>query len=387
MLKRGALLVVVAIGVAVPAALGQCPGYKGSPPSNLACEIATTQPAYTAAASGNQSALGAVGATMATQLSQLPIATAASAATTVWDPNIATYRTVEDVGPIMTQRGDTIGKHKFLVSFSYQRFAFDSIDGIDLTHINVVNQYQSPGTLYSLRSEMRMDFRVDQFVPVVSYGLANNVDVSVVVPFSNVTLKTQRAAGNIFSASSDGSLIYTTTSSTTTVGDLPSRYFVGGASGIGDVIAGVKWKVAAPSDKTSIAIGTQVRFPSGNSYNYLGSGAWGIKPYVVWSRRTSRITPNFDAAYQWNGTSPLYTDAIGSKLHLPGSVIYNGGADMKLASKVSFSAELLGQYVIDGPRVKVGTPDVPFAAPFGADISTLNQYRSSYTMNNLSLVF
>ncbi len=151
-------------------AFGQCPGYNPSANTNLACAIATTSPSQSTAP-----ALGTtVGATMATQLSQLPIVTAVSSAGLVFDPSIGTFRVSQDLGPIFTQRGDTIGRHAALLSLTYQRFNFDEVDGIDLKHLGIVNAVSSTQHAFN---DMRVDFRVDQFVAVGTYGLTNRVDV------------------------------------------------------------------------------------------------------------------------------------------------------------------------------------------------------------------
>lgn len=381
-----ALLLVVMGCVLLPVAQAQCPGYQ-APPSivtNLACQLATTAPSQS-----TTPALGTtVGATMATQLTQLPIATASSAAFTLFDPSIGSYRTVSDVGPILTQRGETIGRHKLLTFFSYQYWNFDSIDGIKLSNVPVVNQTTSTlpagGTLVSsYRSPLDINFNINQYVAGATFGLTDRIDVSVVVPFSGVHMISQRAAGD--PTTGEGSLVFQTGAGPQAPVALPAKYFDGTGSGVGDVLAGFKWKVASLSERTSLAIGSYVRFPSGDPYNYLGSGAWGIKPYAVISHRTSHITPNAGVAFQWNSTSPLYTDVQGHQLNLPPSLLYTGGVDIKATNRLSFSAELLGQCVINGPRLQLrDTPAIPISVP-GYDVSSVTQVVQSYAMNNASL--
>lgn len=369
MLKASKLFgVLIAACSLVPISLAQCPGYTPPHNVNLACAIATSSPSQDLSPAVST----AVGATMATQLSQLPIATAASGAGLVFDPSIGGFRVSEDIGPILTQRGDTIGKHKALVSLTYQRFAFDDIDGIDLKHLNVVNR---AGNLYAY-NDMRVDFRVDQFVALATFGLTDRVDVSFLLPFSFITLKSQRRPGDAINKT--GSLAYSDFGVVSQPSALGSKYFPGSASGIGDVMGGIKATVFKSSDeKTSIAIGGQMRFPTGDVYNYLGSGAYGVKPYVVISHKTSRITPNFMLAYQWNSASPLNNDQ-----DLPGSLAYSGGADIKIVKRLSVSGEFIGQYVINGPRLAKEQ-----IAITGYTLNSTKQFSSSYSMNNASVGF
>lgn len=349
-------------------AFGQCPGYNPSSNTNLACAIATTSPSQSTAP-----ALGTtVGATMATQLSQLPIVTAVSSAGLVFDPSIGTFRVSQDLGPIFTQRGDTIGRHAALLSLTYQRFNFDEVDGIDLKHLGIVNAVSSTQHAFN---DMRVDFRVDQFVAVGTYGLTNRVDVSFVLPFSWVTLKSQRSGGS----ASGGSAIYTDGSSVAT-SYLAQNFFPGSASGIGDVIAAVKANVyRSSSEKTTMAVGGQVRFPTGDSYNYLGSGAYGFKPYFVMSHNMGRFTPNFGVSYQWNSAS-----ALNNNQNLPSTVGYSGGVEIRAAKRFSVSGEFLGQYVINGPQLQ------PVSVPVGGtnlNLSSVQQYVGSYAMDNVSVGF
>jgi len=309
---------------------------------------------------------------MATQLSQLPIVTAVSGAGLMFDPSIGTFRVSQDLGPILTQRGDTIGRHAALFSFTYQRFNFDSIDGIKLNTLGIVNEMTATQHAFN---DMRVDFSIDQFVGLATYGITNRIDVSFVLPFSFVTLKSQRSGGS----TSGGSAIYTDSYSTPT-SYLAANYFPGSASGIGDIIAAFKANIyKSKSEKTTIAVGAQVRFPTGDEYNYLGSGAYGVKPFFVVSRAMNRFTPNAGISYQWNSAS-----ALNNNQNLPSMIGYVGGVDIRAAKWLSISGEFLGQYVINGPQLEPIT--VPVTGT-NVELSSVQQVISSYAMNNASVGF
>src|ERR1700674_4610054 len=76
-----------------------CPGNK----NKLSCEIPTT---FDIA----NSSLTSIPATMAAQLSQLPLAGAATGSGIIFSGGIPTVST-DTLGSILTERGDTIGKH------------------------------------------------------------------------------------------------------------------------------------------------------------------------------------------------------------------------------------------------------------------------------------
>ena len=366
---RQTVAVIIAVLGFAAMLQAQCPGYNPNPNQNLACAIATSAPSQS-----NAPALSStVGSTVATQLSQLPIATAVSGAGLIFNPQLGVFEASKDNGPILTQRGDTVGRHKFFVAFSYQRFSFESVDGIDLKHLQIVNQLTSGAATFFSQNSLRVDFRVDQFVAVSTFGLTKRVDLSFIVPFSQATLKSQRTSGNLYSVSGG----------TITVSPLTPNFFAGSATGIGDVTAGIKANIyKSSSEKTSIAIGGLVRFPSGDAFNYLGTGAYGIKPYIVVSHR-GRVTPNFSLAYQWNGVSALNVDPkTGSQLNLPSSFMYSGGVDLQVVKRLSLAGEFLGQAVINGPRLQATTVNAGTTP-----LNTVSQTMGSYAMNNASLGF
>ena len=72
---------------------------------------------------------GAVGS----QLTLLPIGSPGSGLVYVYDPALKTFTaSTEDLGPILTERANTTGRHKIRLGFSYQRFSFSSLDGTSL---------------------------------------------------------------------------------------------------------------------------------------------------------------------------------------------------------------------------------------------------------------
>lgn len=314
-----------------------CPGSI----SKLSCEINTTF-------NTGSSTLSSFSPTMATQLSQLPQVTAATGSGIIFSGGIPTVST-DTLGSILTERGDTIGKHHYYVSFNYQRFWFESIDGVRLNNFPTALAKSfldsSKGPIYVV-SNNRIDITNDQFTLLGSFGLSDRVDVTMVIPFSKVTLKTQLKGGSAqYFFDSNGN--YLSSGSAT-------AYNAGSASGIGDVIVNVKANLI-PAEKNHFAIGTEVRFPTGDELNFLGSGAYGFKPYVVFSR-TGRVTPHVNFGYQWNSFSDLYINPNGTgNLRLPDSLQYSAGVDVGITKRLTVVGDWLGQYVLDGPRVLMGT--------------------------------
>jgi hypothetical protein len=86
--------------------------------------------------------------------------------------------------------------------------------------------------------------------------------------------------------------------------------------------------------------------------NLLGAGGPGIKPFAAFSYNYKRISPRFNVGYQWNGKSVLAGNVItGAKRSLPDQFLYVVGTDVGLAKRLSLAVDLLGQRVIDAPRL------------------------------------
>src|SRR5579884_3303723 len=79
-----------------------------------------------------------------TQLtSALPLPSPDAGVSFTFDPTLNSFVAVEDLGPAVSERADTIGRHRFALGFVFQRFSFNSVDGVDLHNIPIL--FPTPG--------------------------------------------------------------------------------------------------------------------------------------------------------------------------------------------------------------------------------------------------
>src|SRR5262249_43811176 len=79
-----------------------------------------------------QSSFNLFNIAMASQLTAVPLPSPASGFTYVYRPETGAFtRSTQSFGPILADRAETLGRRKFSFSFNYQRFSFDSIEGLD----------------------------------------------------------------------------------------------------------------------------------------------------------------------------------------------------------------------------------------------------------------
>lgn len=85
------------------------------------------------------SSLSSLQSSIARQSALLPLASPSSGVIFSWDTAAKVFvATTDSYGPILGERADTIGRHRFFLGFSYQYFNFNKIDGQDLRNFPVV---------------------------------------------------------------------------------------------------------------------------------------------------------------------------------------------------------------------------------------------------------
>jgi hypothetical protein len=299
---------------------------------------------------------------LAGQLTSLPIPSPASGFTYTFDKALGVYTTsTQSFGPILAERAETIGKDKFYFGFSYQRFRFDSIDGIDLHKVPVVFQHavvENPDFRKDIiTTDNFLDIHIGQFTTFFTYGFNDRLDVSVAIPFVSASLNAvSNAKIRRIGTANENCTVGSTTCAhyfDTAIGDRSEKQFTdsGSASGIGDVIVRLKG-TALRSQRAGLALGIDVRLPTGDEYDFLGSGSLGIKPFAAFSVRAGRVSPHVNGAFQWNGSTVLAGDIVsGRKQRLPNQILYVAGADIGVTKQFTFALDVLGQQVRNAQKV------------------------------------
>jgi len=124
------------------------------------------------------------------------------------------------------------------------------------------------------------------------------------------------------------------------------------ASGIGDVVARVKWN-AWEGEHLGFAAGLDVRFATGDALNYLGSGSYGFKPFAVVSYR-ARVSPHALIGYEWNTDSITAGNlTTGTKGSVPNDFVYTVGVDARITKWLTGDFDIVGQRFFGAETVSV----------------------------------
>ena len=296
------------------------------------------------------------GTALVGQLVSVPLPSPASGFTYQFDASLGVFqRTTQSFGPILAERGDTIGAGRVSFGFAYQRFTFDTVEGIDLRKVPAVfthdNAVLRGGREDVVTTNNSIEAVLNQATTFVTVGVTDHFDVSLAVPFAGTYLKVVSDA-TIHRLGTTNPLTHFFRQSNGDVGERRLFTAVGSASGIGDLKIRLKNAVIRhPSN--SLAVGVDVRLPTGDAMNLLGSGTAGIQPFAVWSGSRGRISPHVNAGYTWNGSSVLAgNSAEGRSADFPNDVTYAAGADLSVNSRLTLALDVLGRYVIDSERLR-----------------------------------
>ena len=84
----------------------------------------------------------------------------------------------------------------------------------------------------------------------------------------------------------------------------------------------------------------------------LGSGAWGVKPFLVVSGSSRSFTPHATVGYEWNGESTLAGDPVtGTKAKLPNQLTFSGGVAVAVTGNLTLAADVIGRRIFDARRL------------------------------------
>lgn len=293
---------------------------------------------------------------LVSQLVSVPLPSPGGGFTFQFDPSLGVFqRTTESFGPILADRADTIGARRVSFGFAYQRFNFDTVEGLDLGSVPAVfthdNAVLRGGREDVVTTRNAIEATVDQSTTFVTLGVTDRLDVSLAVPYVSNYLKVVSTA-TIHRLGTTNELTHFFRQSDGEVGVQRLFTAVGSASGLGDIMIRVKQTVRK-QPTSGLAVGLDVRLPTGDEMNLLGSGAPGLQPFGIWSATYDKVSPHVNVSYKWNGSSVLAGNpARGESAHFPDQVAYGAGADLSVNPRLTLAFDLIGRYFIDAERLR-----------------------------------
>jgi hypothetical protein len=254
------------------------------------------------------------------ELSTLPIASPATGFTYRLDPTIGSdVRSSSSFGPFFLQRSLTIGKGQTAIDVSYQIAHFTRLDGRALRDGTLV------ATASTLRGES-VPFDVEQlslgldaqtFTASATHGLTDRLDLTAAVPLVSLKLKGERTD------------VYRGVASVQATADATS-------SGLGDILVGAKYNLTRRGG-SGVAVGADVRLPTGDEQNLLGTGKASVAPRLISSLDRDRVAVHGELGFVSGGLSD--------------AVEYGAAVSFVPGARVTIGAEVLGRRLASGGQL------------------------------------
>lgn len=244
-------------------------------------------------------------------LASLPSSSAAGFAYRL-DPALGTVtRSSESFGPIFTQRSLLTGPNHASFGVSYRGTNFTHIDGRSLrdgTLLSTASILTGDAAPFDLETVL-LRIRTDTMTITGSYGITDRVDVSAGIPFVHLSLQGERV-------------------DTYRGRRLVQARGTASASGFGDVVVRSRYNMMREG-ASGLAIGAEVRLPTGSAENLLGAGKMAFTPRLIGSVEHDRVGVHGDVGYSF--------DKVANAL------VYSAAVTVAPAPRVTVVGELLGR--------------------------------------------
>jgi hypothetical protein len=193
--------------------------------------------------------------------------------------------------------------------------------------------------------------KVSRTAAFISYGVTNTLDVSIALPVVTVDLVVTSDA-TIRRIGTTNPETHFFRSIEDSIGTRRRFTAFGHASGPGDLTVRIKQTVKKAM-RQGLALGVDLRLPTGDERDLLGTGAPGVSPFLAWSANLGALSPHLNGGYQWNGDSLLGGEpGSGESKDLPDVAMYSAGAVIEVHPRITAAVDVLGRFIIDSPRLQ-----------------------------------
>lgn len=247
---------------------------------------------------GQDNLIGYLTGSIASSVATLPIA-ATSGGTLITFEGGRPVRQQVSGGPIFAERARTLGRGRLFVGANVSGFSYRTLAGVPLdalefnfTHQDVGGAGMGDPLFENDVISVRADLEIGLLATTLSatYGLLDRLDVGVSVPMVRTSFS-GRSVAQVVPFGEGSPHVFGTP-------DDPRRSAqastFGNAFGVGDVAARAK-ALLVQSDRADVAAVAEVRFPTGDEAELLGSGSRSVRALGIVSARHGDFSPHANA--------------------------------------------------------------------------------------------
>ena len=255
------------------------------------------------------------------ELSTLPLTSSSGGFAYRLNPELGLVERASDsFGPFFTERALRIGRGQVSFGLTYHVSNFSTLQGADLDAGTFpTNTARRVGAMNPFSVDtLALDLETRTVTALATYGVTNDFDVALAVPFTSVRFSGRR----------------TTTFNGQTSFQLSQS---GQASGPGDVTVAARYRVAGDR-RRGFALGSDLRLPTGREEDLLGAGRTSLRALVIASSEAGRLNAHVTTGFGTGGVSSEF--------------FWSGAATLALTPRVTAVGELLGRHLSQLHRVR-----------------------------------
>lgn len=282
------------------------------------------------------------------QLATFPIGSPTGGFAFTFDAATGTFQRATDTfGPAFADRALTNGRGRLTFGANFQYSSYTEFEGHDLdngavkfylTHEDVPGEVFFEGDL--IEAALDLDLSSATTVFFANYGVTNNFDVAVAVPIVHVNMDAQVDATVLRLATPGQPGLHTFPGGASTASFSSS----GSATGVSDILVRGKYRFFSGGGG-GLAGGIDVRLPTGDEENLLGTGAAAVTFTLIGSSTNGRFAPHFNVGYTASGESDV--------VNIADEFVYKFGAEFEAAPTVTLTADFLGRSLRDVGRLEL----------------------------------
>ena len=281
-------------------------------------------------------ASGTINSALLVELGSFPIASSSGGFAYFFDPTTRLdVRSSQSFGPAFAERPLTSGRGKVSFGMTHQHRRYDQLEGKSLRAGEV--KLRDPLVFFGENGSVPLDVVESTFTVAIdtdtttlfgSYGVTDKLDVAVVVPLQRVTIDARVTTA----------LLKFNEIPAATAGRRQT------ASGIGDVAVRAKYNLLNRPE-ASVAAGMDVRLPTGDDENLLGTGNTRVKIYGAAASQVSRFYPHVNFGYTFRSEPDDTRFFFGAEMN------YTAGAEMVLSPRATLVGDVIGRSLAEEGRL------------------------------------
>lgn len=279
---------------------------------------------------------------VALEVSTAPMGTSSGAFTYTWDGTLGTFRrSASSFGPAFAERSLTIGKRKLAFGLNWLHASYDSLAGANLSNeeLHTARNIRVLGLPFS-DATMVSNISSDTAVAFASYGIADDLEIAVTVPWVRVSMDAT------ISSYAGLTKLATLTMSRET------------STGIGDLALSGKYHFWH-HEGGGLSAGVELRLPTGDTDELRGLGVTRTLVSGIWSRGGT-VSPHVNVGYEF--WSDELTLSPAREVFARNQVRYAAGFEWTPHPRITSSFDLVGRRQLRGGALEHLTIVNPFGS-------------------------